>query len=68
MICYIEVSFIDSDLICYIEVSFIDTALQLAQKLGVKYSEGLIKNRYIARTFIMPEQKQRKKSVNWTWI
>jgi amidophosphoribosyltransferase len=29
----------------------------------VKYSEGLIKNRYIARTFIMPGQKQRKKSV-----
>jgi amidophosphoribosyltransferase len=38
-------------------------ALQLAQKLGIKYSEGLIKNRYIARTFIMPGQKQRKKSV-----
>lgn len=38
-------------------------ALQLAHKLGVKYSEGLIKNRYIARTFIMPGQKQRKKSV-----
>ncbi len=38
-------------------------ALQLAYKLGVKYSEGLIKNRYIARTFIMPGQKQRKKSV-----
>ncbi len=39
------------------------SALQLAQSLGVKYSEGLIKNRYIARTFIMPGQKQRKKSV-----
>ncbi len=39
------------------------SALQLAQKLGVKYSEGLIKNRYIARTFIMPGQQQRKKSV-----
>jgi amidophosphoribosyltransferase len=39
------------------------SALQLAQKLKVKYSEGLIKNRYIARTFIMPGQKQRKKSV-----
>mgnify|MGYP002725462397 CR=1 FL=1 len=39
------------------------SALQLAHKLGVKYSEGLIKNRYIARTFIMPGQKQRKKSV-----
>ncbi|CAC9519459.1 Amidophosphoribosyltransferase (EC 2.4.2.14) [uncultured Gammaproteobacteria bacterium] len=39
------------------------SALQLAQKLKVKYSEGLIKNRYITRTFIMPGQKQRKKSV-----
>lgn len=39
------------------------SALQLAHKLSVKYSEGLIKNRYIARTFIMPGQKQRKKSV-----
>ena len=39
------------------------SALKLAQELGIKYSEGLIKNRYIARTFIMPGQKQRKKSV-----
>ena len=40
------------------------TALQLAYILKIKYSEGLVKNRYIARTFIMPEQKQRKKSVH----
>ncbi len=39
------------------------SALQLASKLKIKYREGFIKNRYIARTFIMPEQKQRKKSV-----
>ena len=38
-------------------------ALQLANALDVKYREGFIKNRYIARTFIMPGQKQRKKSV-----
>jgi len=38
-------------------------ALQLAEALGVPYSEGFIKNRYIARTFIMPGQKIRKKSV-----
>ena len=38
-------------------------ALQLANALEVKYREGFIKNRYIARTFIMPGQKQRKKSV-----
>ena len=38
-------------------------ALQLANAIDVKYREGFIKNRYIARTFIMPGQKQRKKSV-----
>ena len=38
-------------------------ALQLAQKLGIKYREGFNKNRYIGRTFIMPGQEQRQKSV-----
>jgi amidophosphoribosyltransferase len=35
----------------------------VAQSLGVKFREGLVKNRYIGRTFIMPGQQQRKKSV-----
>ncbi len=39
------------------------SALQLANKLGVAYREGFIKNRYIGRTFIMPGQALRKKSV-----
>jgi amidophosphoribosyltransferase len=39
------------------------SALQVANELNLKYREGLIRNRYIARTFIMPGQKQRKKSV-----
>lgn len=38
-------------------------AIQLAMRLGVDYREGFIKNRYIGRTFIMPGQGLRKKSV-----
>lgn len=40
-------------------------ALSLAQELGVPYREGLIKNRYIGRTFIMPGQEIRKKSIKY---
>ena len=38
-------------------------AMQLANRLGLLYREGFIKNRYIGRTFIMPGQGMRKKSV-----
>ena len=38
-------------------------ALQVAHKLNLKYREGFIKNRYIPRTFIMPGQAERKRSV-----
>ncbi|MFM2446819.1 MAG: hypothetical protein RI936_1266 [Pseudomonadota bacterium] len=38
-------------------------AMQLANKLGIDYREGFIKNRYVGRTFIMPGQGVRKKSV-----
>ncbi len=39
------------------------SAMSLAHELGVRYTEGFIKNRYIGRTFIMPGQTARKKSV-----
>jgi amidophosphoribosyltransferase len=38
-------------------------AMQVAAKLGVEYREGFFKNRYVGRTFIMPGQAVRKKSV-----
>ena len=39
------------------------SAMQVAYKLGIKYREGFMKNRYIGRTFIMPGQAKRKRSV-----
>ncbi|MCE1251014.1 MAG: amidophosphoribosyltransferase, partial [Comamonadaceae bacterium] len=39
------------------------SAMQLAQLLGLPYREGFVKNRYVGRTFIMPGQGARKKSV-----
>lgn len=41
----------------------IDIALQIAQELNLPYRQGYVKNRYIGRTFIMPGQNQRRKSV-----
>jgi amidophosphoribosyltransferase len=53
----------DIDVVIPIPDTSRTSALQLSYKLAVKYREGFIKNRYIGRTFIMPGQKQRKKSV-----
>ena len=53
----------DIDVVIPIPESSLTSALQLADTLGVTYRSGFIKNRYIGRTFIMPGQKQRKKSV-----
>ncbi len=53
----------DIDVIIPIPDTSRTSALQMANNLGVKYREGFIKNRYIGRTFIMPGQQQRKKSV-----
>ena len=53
----------DIDVVIPIPDSSTTSALQLATTLGVKYREGFVKNRYIGRTFIMPFQQKREKSV-----
>ncbi len=53
----------DIDVVMPIPDSSRPAAIQLALKLGVEYREGLIKNRYIGRTFIMPGQEIRKRTV-----
>jgi amidophosphoribosyltransferase len=53
----------DIDVVIPIPDTSRTSALQLSYELGVVYREGFIKNRYIGRTFIMPGQTQRKKSV-----
>jgi len=53
----------DIDVVIPIPDTSCTSALQVAYHLGVKYREGFIKNRYIGRTFIMPGQEERRKSV-----
>ena len=53
----------DIDVVMPIPDSGRPSAMQLAQRLGVEYREGFFKNRYVGRTFIMPGQSVRKKSV-----
>ncbi|MFZ5520522.1 MAG: amidophosphoribosyltransferase [Pseudomonadota bacterium] len=51
------------DVVIPIPESSRPAAMQLAQKIGKPYREGFVKNRYVGRTFIMPGQSVRKKSV-----
>jgi amidophosphoribosyltransferase len=53
----------DIDVVIPIPESSRPSAMQLAQKIGKPYREGFVKNRYVGRTFIMPGQSVRKKSV-----
>jgi amidophosphoribosyltransferase len=53
----------DIDVVMPIPDSSRPAAMQVARKLGIEYREGFYKNRYVGRTFIMPGQAQRKRSV-----
>ena len=53
----------DIDVVMPIPDTSRPSAMQLAMRLGIQYREGFIKNRYIGRTFIMPGQSVRKKTV-----
>ncbi|UOQ56501.1 amidophosphoribosyltransferase [Leucobacter allii] len=54
---------VDIDVVMPIPDSGRPSAMQLAQKLGIDYREGFFKNHYVGRTFIMPGQAVRKRSV-----
>ncbi len=53
----------DIDVVMPIPDTSRPSAMQLAMKLGLDYREGFLKNRYVGRTFIMPGQAVRRKSV-----
>ena len=54
---------IDADVVIAVPDSSIPATLAYARESGIPYAEGLIKNRYVGRTFIMPTQKDRNTAV-----
>ncbi|MGO1297738.1 MAG: amidophosphoribosyltransferase [Vibrio sp.] len=58
-----EYADLDIDVVIPIPETSCDIALQIAQAIDKPYRQGFVKNRYVGRTFIMPGQQERKKSV-----
>lgn len=58
-----EFSHLDIDVVIPIPETACDIALEISRLLSIPYRQGFVKNRYIGRTFIMPGQTQRRKSV-----
>ncbi|QBY44092.1 amidophosphoribosyltransferase [Arsenophonus nasoniae] len=54
---------LDIDVVIPIPETSCDSALEIAYILGKPYRQGFVKNRYVGRTFIMPGQQERRKSV-----
>ncbi|PIZ75103.1 amidophosphoribosyltransferase [Candidatus Peregrinibacteria bacterium CG_4_10_14_0_2_um_filter_38_24] len=61
----IKAAKLDIDIVVPVPDSSRTAAFSVSEELGLKYCEGLVKNRYIGRTFIMPGQKIRKKSIKY---
>ncbi|SLN11477.1 amidophosphoribosyltransferase [Ruegeria meonggei] len=59
----IEAADLEIDRIIPVPDSARPVALEVAKAIGISYREGLVKNRYVGRTFIMPGQEERQKSV-----
>ncbi|MBE8219662.1 amidophosphoribosyltransferase, partial [Leptospira borgpetersenii serovar Ballum] len=56
-------AFIDADVVTGVPDSSISAAIGYAEEAGLPYELGLIKNRYVARTFIQPSQELREQGV-----
>lgn len=55
---------VEADLVIGVPDSGLTAAIGYSRESGIPYGEGLIKNRYVGRTFIQPQQKQREQSVH----
>lgn len=56
-------SFVDADLVMGVPDSGIPAAIGFSEESGLRYGEGLIKNRYVGRTFIQPTQHMREHGI-----